>query len=119
MRENKEGVLKANARVGRLFKIAYSQLAEAKVIKDELDSYYSEAMNMAGVYGVVHDIAEDILEDVMEDEQLQFEKEPKERHLFATAFTPKGQAHHLETCWMALKSYIISPGMPVPLALKW
>ncbi|MDO7785754.1 PRK06851 family protein [Desulforamulus aquiferis] len=97
MRENKEGVLKANARVGRLFKIAYSQLAEAKVIKDELDSYYSEAMNMAGVYGVVHDIAEDILEDVMEDEQLQFEKEPKERHLFATAFTPKGQAHHLET----------------------
>jgi len=93
MRENKEAVLKSNARVGRLFKIAYSQLAEARVIKDELDSYYTEAMNMASVNGVIHDITEDIIEDA----EIQFDLKPKDRHLFATAFTPQGQAHFLET----------------------
>lgn len=91
--QNKELILKSNKRVGRLFKIAYNQLAEAKAIKDELDSYYAEATNMAGIYGIIHDIAKDILEDA----EFQFVNEPKERHLFSTAFTPKGQAHYLET----------------------
>lgn len=97
IRENKDLVLKSNKRVGRLFKIAYSQLNEAKAIKDEVDSYYAEAINMGGVNGIIHSIAADILEDVIEDNQLQFEKEAFARHLFATALTPKGQVHYLET----------------------
>lgn len=110
MRENKDAVLKSNKRVGRLFKIAYNQLAEAKAIKDELDSYYAEAINMGGVNGVIHSIAEDILEDVMEDGKLQFEKEPKARHLFATAFTPKGQANFLETVLNGVKKLYFITG---------
>ncbi|AQS60112.1 PRK06851 family protein [Desulforamulus ferrireducens] len=109
LRANKEAILKSNRRVGRLFKIAYHQLAEAKTIKDELDSYYAEAINMGGVHGIIHNIAEDILEDVMEDGQLQFATEPKDRHLFATAFTPQGQTHHLETILADLeKLYFIT-----------
>ena len=110
MRENKEAVLKSNARVGRLFKIAYSQLAEARVIKDELDSYYAEAINMAGVHGTIHSIDEDILEDVMEEGKLQFEKEPRDRHLFAAAFTPQGQAHFLETVLDGIKKLYFVTG---------
>ncbi|GAB6179695.1 PRK06851 family protein [Desulfotomaculum defluvii] len=97
LRQNKELILKANARVGRLFKIAYNQLNEAKAIKAELDSYYAEAMNMGGVNSIIHNIAESILGDIIRDHKLQFEKEADDRHLFATAFTPKGQAHFLET----------------------
>ena len=110
MVENKDAVLKSNARVGRLFKIAYNQLAEAKAIKNELDSYYAEAINMGGVNGIIHSIAEDILEDVMEDGKLQFEKEPKDRHLFATAFTPKGQAHYLDTILDGIKKLYFITG---------
>ncbi|GAB6158412.1 PRK06851 family protein [Desulfotomaculum varum] len=108
--ENKQAVLKSNARVARLFKIAYSQLAEAKVIKDELDSYYAEAINMAGVHGIIHSIAEDILEDVMEDGQLQFTRVPQDRHLFATALTPQGQAHFLETVLDGVKKLYFITG---------
>lgn len=108
--KNKEAVLKSNARVGRLFKIAYNQLAEAKAIKNELDTYYAEAINMGGVNGTIHSIAEDILEDVMEDGKLQFEKEAKDRHLFATAFTPKGQAHYLDTILAGIKKLYFITG---------
>ncbi|SHK68919.1 PRK06851 family protein [Desulforamulus aeronauticus] len=107
--ENKALILKSNARVGKLFKIAYNQLAEAKAIRNELDSYYAEAINMGGVNGIIHSIAEDILEDVVEDDKLQFAKEPKDRHLFSTAFTPQGQAHYLDTILHGLeKLYFIT-----------
>ncbi|ABO51330.1 ATPase [Desulforamulus reducens MI-1] len=106
LRQNKEAVLKSNARVGRLFKIAYHQLAEAKAIKDELDSYYNEAINMAGVNGVIHDITKDILDDA----QFQFISKPRQRHLFATAFTPKGQDHHLETVLDGIKNLYFITG---------
>lgn len=106
MRKNKEAVLKSNARVGRLFKIAYSQLAEAKVIKDEIDSYYAEAMNKAAVNGVIQDIVEDILEDA----NIQFDQSPKDRHLFATALTPQGQAHFLDTVLDGVKKLYFITG---------
>ncbi|MBM7855431.1 hypothetical protein JOC37_001826 [Desulfohalotomaculum tongense] len=93
LRESKKEVLASNARVGRLFKTAYSQLAEAKIIKDELDSYYDEAINYAQVNGIIHEIAKSIISKA----EIQFDRKPKDRHLFATAFTPKGQDHHLDT----------------------
>ncbi|WP_031517892.1 PRK06851 family protein [Desulfofalx alkaliphila] len=93
LRKNKDKIMAAKARVSRLFKIAYCQLAEAKVIKDELDSYYDEASNWAMVNGTIHEIAKSIFSKA----DLQFKKIPEERHLFATAFTPKGKVHHLDS----------------------
>lgn len=106
MVKNKEAVLRSNARVGRLFKIAYYQLAEAKAIKDELDSYYAEAMNMAAINGIIHDIAKDIIEDAY----IQFNKKAKDRHLFATAFTPNGQVHYLDTVLDGVKKLYFIAG---------
>lgn len=105
LRKHKNEILASNARVGKLFKIAYSQLAEAKVIKDERDSYYDEATNFAGVNKFIHDIAKSIISKA----NMQFEQEPNERHLFATAFTPEGHAHHLDTILQDVeKLYLIT-----------
>lgn len=49
MRASKEQVLATNARVGRLFGMAYCQLKEAKVIHDEWESYVTESMDFPKV----------------------------------------------------------------------
>ncbi|OPY60330.1 MAG: hypothetical protein A4E56_02756 [Pelotomaculum sp. PtaU1.Bin065] len=102
----KQQVLQTNIRVGRLFKIAYHQLAEAKVIKDELDSYLEEAANRSRV----HETAWKIIKSVTEDAPVQYEREPKARHLFATAFTPGGQWHHLDTILQDIKKLYLVTG---------
>lgn len=99
-------VLQSNARVGRLFKIAYNQLAEAKVIKDELDSYLEEAANRPRV----HETAWKIIKSVTKDAPDQYEKEPKARHLFATAFTPGGQWHYLDTILQDVRKLYLVTG---------
>ena len=105
IRNNKQDVLKSGARISKLFSIAYSQLAEARVIKKELDSYYQEAINNAQVNGVIHEIAKSIITDA----KIQFAFEPKDRHLFATAFTPQGHANHYDTILQDVeKLYLIS-----------
>ncbi|MTI80316.1 MAG: hypothetical protein FH758_05440 [Firmicutes bacterium] len=105
IRKSKEEVLASNARVGRLFEIAYSQLAEAKIIRDELNNYYDDAINYGQVNGVIHEIAKSIVSKA----KIQFAEEPYERHLFATAFTPNGQAHHLDTILQDVeKLYLVS-----------
>lgn len=89
----KQEVLQSNIRVGRLFKIAYHQLAEAKLIKDELDSYLEEAANLAGV----HETAWKIIANILDNAPVQFERVSKPRRHFATAFTPGGLCHHLDS----------------------
>lgn len=93
LRGHKAEIISHTKRVSRLFKIAYSQLAEAKVIKDELDGYYDEAADFAKINKIIHDIAQEIITGA----PVQFETEADERHLFATAFTPGGHVHHLDT----------------------
>lgn len=89
----KQQIRQSNVRIGRFFRIAYHQLAEAKVIKDELDSYLEEAANQPRL----HELSWKIINRVMEGAPIQFERKPKARHLFATAFTPGGQWHYLDT----------------------
>lgn len=102
----KQTVLQSNTRVGRLFKIAYHQLAEAKVIKDELDSYLEEAANHARI----NETAGKIIKKVLDDAPVQYEKEAKSRRLFATAFTPQGQWHHLDTILQDVKKLYLVTG---------
>lgn len=106
LRKYKKEIMACNTRVGRLFKTAYSQLAEAKIINDELNSYFDEALNYAQVNGVIHEIAKSIISQA----ETQFEKEPKDRHLFATAFTPAGHTHHLDTILQDVSSIYLIKG---------
>ncbi|MEG6617574.1 hypothetical protein V6C27_14330 [Peptococcaceae bacterium 1198_IL3148] len=51
------------------------------------------ATNFAMVNGAIHQIAKSIISKA----DTQFKNEPKERHLFATALTPGGNVHHLDS----------------------
>lgn len=90
MRSGREAVLQSNARVGRLFRIAYCSLREAKVIIDEWESYITEAQ----CFAKVNEITADILQEIKDGCTPQYKKAAKSRHLFASAITPLGPVTH-------------------------
>lgn len=108
MRSYKEDVLDANRRVSRLFQIAYSQLKEAKVIRDEVESYITESMDFAKVNGALRETAGRIFKGT----PIQHERFPKIRRLFASAISPDGVVHHLETLFQSIKYLYLIQGPP-------
>gem|GEM_PF-389079 len=86
MREHKQEIMEANARVNRLFRTAYSALKEAKVIRDEWESYVEECINEA----LVNRAQARLLDAVFAGVAARYDRAPKARHLFATAITPEG-----------------------------
>ncbi|SMB99720.1 hypothetical protein SAMN00808754_3050 [Thermanaeromonas toyohensis ToBE] len=86
MREHKQEILEANARVNRLFRTAYSALKEAKVIRDEWESYVEECLNEA----LINRAQARLLDAVFAGVAARYDRAPKARHLFATAITPEG-----------------------------
>ncbi|KYH33071.1 MULTISPECIES: PRK06851 family protein [Moorella] len=117
MRAHKEEILKANARVARLFQIAYSALREAKVIRDEWESYISECMIESQVNKAVANLLHAIFSGVAP----RYDRPAKVRHLFATAITPDGIiTGHVESLLQDVQQlYTISgePGSGVPQVL--
>ncbi|MBO8128879.1 MAG: hypothetical protein H0Z39_06740 [Peptococcaceae bacterium] len=108
LRANKENVLNSNRRVGRLFQIAYCQLAEAKVIKDEMESYVTESQNFA----LVNRATADLLQGIFGRVTPQYEQEPRDRHLFASAISPEGVVNHIGTLLQDITQIYVIKGMP-------
>ncbi|MCL6560232.1 MAG: PRK06851 family protein [Firmicutes bacterium] len=108
MRPYKQEVIEANRRVGRLFQIAYSQLKEAKVIKDEAESYVSESMDFAGVNQVLRETAAAVFKGA----PVQHNRFPKIRRLFCSAISPDGVVHYLETLLQDTKRLYLIQGPP-------
>lgn len=105
IRGNKKVILAVNKEVGRLFKHAYAYLAGAKLFLDEVESYYNEsgAINVGAFNKMVIELTHEIFEG-----EPGLNRNPKVRHLFATAITPDGPVSHLETVVGSLnKRYII------------
>ncbi|WP_258359011.1 PRK06851 family protein [Moorella sulfitireducens (nom. illeg.)] len=117
MRAHKDEILKANARVSRLFQIAYSALREAKVIRDEWESYICECMIESQVNKAVANLINAIFNGVAP----RYDRPAKIRHLFATAITPDGIiTGHVESLLQDVQQlYTISgePGSGVPQVL--
>ncbi|HEX3030854.1 MAG TPA: PRK06851 family protein [Bacillota bacterium] len=108
MRSNKEAVLQSNARVGRLFRIAYSSLKEAKAIIEEWESYITEAQ----CFAKVNQVTQDVLEQVFAGVKPQFEQTRPGRHLFASAITPKGPETHWSTILQGVTRLFAIKGLP-------
>lgn len=105
LRAHKKDILAVNREVGRLFKRAYSYLAAAKIFLDEVKSYYRDtgALNVGALDKKVLELTHEIFESKPRQTD-----NPKARHLFATAITPKGPESHLDTIVDNLeKRYII------------
>jgi cytidylate kinase len=85
VRQGRSGILALNREVGRLFARPYRYLKAAKVVHEDLEAVYSEAVDWGGVNQLVADLIDAI-----------FEKRPispnpgKIRRLFISAITPDG-----------------------------
>ncbi|APC08971.1 PRK06851 family protein [Neomoorella thermoacetica] len=114
MRASKEQVLQDNQRISRLYRIAYSALKEAKVIRDEWESYVAESMLWPRVYQAKAELLEAIFAGV----RSRYNQPARERHLFATALTPRGLVTgNLETLLQDVRRlYTVAgdPGSGVP-----
>ncbi len=108
IRAHKADILSTTRRISRLFFIAYSQLAEAKVIRDEMEGYVTESMNFAGVNRLTSDLIHDVLDQI----RGQYETEPRARRLFCSAFTPEGIMHHIGSLLPDVKKLYLIKGQP-------
>lgn len=114
MRTSKDKILSDNARIARLFRIAYSALKEAKVIRDEWESYVAESIKV----NLVFKAKAELLQEIFAGVSPQYEIPARQRHLFATAITPDGLVTgHVETILQDTKKlYTLSgdPGSGIP-----
>lgn len=108
LRAHREEILATNRRISRLFGIAYAQLREAAVIRDELESYVSESMD----FGRVNHVLIETVRAIFKGVPVQYERYPQVRRLFASAISPDGVVHHLETLLQDLKTLYVVQGPP-------
>ncbi|MBE0466026.1 MAG: hypothetical protein IBX71_02215 [Candidatus Desulforudis sp.] len=108
LRANKEKILAAQRRLGRRFAIAYSQLAEAKVIRDEMESYVAEAMDFAKV----NRLTTEVIKEILGQTPGQYQAEPKSRHLFYSAISPNGVVHYIGSLLPGITQLHLVKGQP-------
>lgn len=108
LRENKEAILKTNARVGRLFAIAYASIREARVIIEEWESYVTESQN----FGAVNNLTKEILQKTFVNTSEDYSATPQNRHLFASAITPQGPQTHFPSILQGIKTVVSLEGVP-------
>ncbi|MEW6661553.1 MAG: nucleoside-triphosphatase [Bacillota bacterium] len=105
VRSHKDLILKTNREIGRLFRRAYGYLAQAKLLNDEIESFFldGDALDIAGLNMQANLLIKGILRDNLR------QKPPRSRHLFASAITPGGLANHFDTLFdSASKRYILT-----------
>ncbi len=107
LEENKEQIVLLSKVIGTSFERAYAYLKEAKLIHDEWEDYYLEAMN----FQLANHKAKELIEEILDGELLAKEL-GDERHLFASAFTPKGAVHYFENITEDLETRYIIKGRP-------
>lgn len=108
LRAAKADIVSTTRRISRLFSIAYSHLAEAKVIRDEMEGYVTECMRFGGV----NKLTAELVQDILGQTRGQSETEPRDRHLFGSAITPEGVVHHLESQLAGVERLFLIKGTP-------
>ncbi len=92
LRSSKREILELGREVGRLFERAYRYLKEAKVIHDDWEACYIEALDI----GYANCMAEELARDVFEGRPVSHTP-GRPRRLFASAISPDGPVHYLDT----------------------
>lgn len=105
--ESKERIINLSRKKTRMFQLAYSHLKEAKVAHDEVESYFREAVLQVEVSRLFHEVAA-----VFSDVAPQFERPVAVRHLFASANTPKGYVHYLDSILQDVRNLYLLKGAP-------
>ncbi|MDA8442252.1 MAG: PRK06851 family protein [Peptococcaceae bacterium] len=110
LRLHKEEILTVNARVGRLFGLAYFALAEAQAAMNEWKSYATEAQN----WGRVNQRFVSMWQEVVSTGGFtgQWDVPPVDRHLFAWAVSPQGKCNYIDTLLPGIGRLYLLNGAP-------
>jgi hypothetical protein len=92
IKTHKEEIIRTNASVGRLFKRAYQYIGAAKMLWDNIREAFDAATNPSGVYLE----AEKLVEHELTVKPVSHQH-GSIRKQFASAITPKGIIHYLDT----------------------
>jgi len=104
--KKRKEIISLNHEISRLFKRAYGYLMQAKILHDEMESYYRDSGALDIV--VLNRVAREIAENIFNGKER--ETTPWKRHLFASAITPNGAVNHLETIFANFDKRIILSG---------
>ncbi|MFZ5923870.1 MAG: PRK06851 family protein [Bacillota bacterium] len=107
LRESKQEIMEANREVSRLFERAYRYLKEAKVIHDDWEACYTEALD----FGYTNCMAEEIARDIFQGRPVA-PVQGKARRLFASAISPDGPVHYLDSIVGRLPRRYLIKGEP-------
>jgi len=112
----KAAILQQNQEIGRLFRRAYGYLAQAQILKDELESYYtdSNAVDLAGFQTACRTLVDEIFARAGDQGQT-----PYLRHLFASAITPRGLINYFNSLFDNPGRRIIVTGEPKELRTRF
>ncbi len=92
LKGSRREILEASLEVSRHFERAFRYLSEARVIHDDWEACYTEALD----FGAVNCAAAEVVRDVLQG--MPVSPSPgRRRRLFASAISPDGPVHHLDT----------------------
>jgi GTPase SAR1 family protein len=103
---NKEPIIQISGEVSRCFRRAYGYLAQARILNEEIESYYwdSLSLNVKELNKKTVNLIKEIFNNKQEEHGMSYE-----RHLFASGITPKGFVNYLNTIFGQLKKrYVIT-----------
>lgn len=102
--KNKLNILEKRKETKKYFNRAYRYLKSAGILYEDIESFYNSALNIRKMYK----IAEELIEDLFKGKDVKTaEKESRQRHLFASAITPKGFINYLDNIITTSKIYKI------------
>jgi len=106
IRKSRDEIVKLTREVSRLFNKAYGYLAQARILSDEIESYYtdSDALDIIGLNALGRGLETLLLNNSKPGET------GKDRHLFASGITPEGPVHYLESIFAPLERRYILRG---------
>jgi len=106
--QHKEEIIELSKKKKLMFQAAYSHLKEARVAQDEMESYYQEAMDSARFNQILAETEKAILQKA----EPQYEREARHRRLFASANTPGGYVHFLDSILAEATTLYLLKGAP-------
>lgn len=106
--DHKEEIVELSKKKKLMFRAAYSHLKEGRVAQEELESYYQEAMDLARFNQILAVTESAILQKA----EPQYEREGVLRRLFASANTPGGYVHFVDSILEEVITLYLLKGAP-------
>ncbi|SET42379.1 hypothetical protein SAMN05660297_02367 [Natronincola peptidivorans] len=107
LREKRKEIIESIDENGKIYKRVYKYLAAAKLIHDDMEWTYNQAMDFLKVNQLTKKVIERFFRDIKEQDKIA-----AERHLFGSAYTHLGHIDFAETYIGDIKNIYYIKGAP-------